>query len=197
MSPAVTSVFLSGPGPLVDRVRDWLREEYRVSTTTDPAAVPSGADPDVAIVDCRPTTSDLDALSATVDDCRIAAVVRDPPSGAADPLPVDEVLVEPLSRTRVLRTVERFDRRLAYEDALETLPDIATTRAAANAEIPSSAADRVGSNDPARTAWTVADAFASDHLAEFDPADFRAVFRRPEFRNAADELHGQEEGSPA
>jgi len=105
MSPAVTSVFLSGSGPLVDRLRDWLREEYRVSTTTDPAAVPHDADPDVAIVDCRPPASDLDALSATVDDCRIAAVLCDPPSGAADPLPVDEVLVEPLSQTRVLRTV--------------------------------------------------------------------------------------------
>lgn len=192
MSPPVDSVFLSGPEPLVGRVGAWLNEAYTVSTTTDPAAVPRDCDPDVAVVDCRPPTSDIDALAAVVgDDCRIAAVVRDPPAVAsANPLPVDAVLAEPLSRRGVLDTVERFERRLAYESALETLPAVATTRAAVNSEVQSSATETISTNDPAKAAWTVVEASASDRLAEFDAADFRAVFRRPEFRDSDAESGG-------
>ncbi|WP_135535423.1 hypothetical protein [Halostella pelagica] len=199
MPREVDSVFLAGPHPLVERVREWLRDEYRVSTTTGPAAVPRDADPDAAIVDHRPPSTSLDALTSSVDDdCRIAAVVRDPPSSpTAHSLPVDAVLVEPLSPARVLKTLERFDRRLAYADALEALPEVAATRAAVNEIVSSSVPGTAGAVEPARAAWTVAQNAATEHLAEFDAADYRAAFRRTEFEGFEAERTGNGGGSSA
>lgn len=132
----------------------WLREQWTVQTAYDAKSAIAALDDDVCVVlvdrhlsgdEDEPTDAVVDAVRRRLDDCQVAALTSVAPEFDLTDTPFDDVLVKPVTRTRLQETVRELLLRSAYDDRIREYYSLA--REHARRETESSPPAVAGSGD--------------------------------------------------
>jgi len=170
---------------IVDRLRSWLTEDYRVTTTTDgDETLALLEDADAVLVDRDLRTESGSIVAAELERhamTQTVAVLRDDQYGS-DYLPTaGESLVKPVDKNELLETVDRLVRRGRYDELISECATLATKRGALE-----TGADATADAEHEPVQRQLDDVFSElDELVDsFDGDDFRAAFATCEFSTA-------------
>lgn len=175
-----TTVLVAADGPsVIDDLRSWLSENYQVYATTDgDDALETFEDTDAALIDSELRTGDGAVVATELDQRsgpqQVAVLHSSDRPTACRGHPVDS-LVEPLTRTAVLETVDRLLRRARYDELMSECATLAAKRTELEANgTPSRAMERELETLRRRLEELLSE--LDSLLATFDGADFRAAF---------------------
>jgi DNA-binding response OmpR family regulator len=169
---------------LADLYATWLKDEYRVRTAYGGREALEEIDEevDVVLLDRRmPDLSGDEALKAIRErgvECRVAMVTAVEPDFDIVEMGFDDYLVKPVSRESLTETVENLLLRNSYDEGIQELSSLASTKALLEAEKDAVALEENGEYQQLTARVTELRDELNETLAQFDAEhDLAAMYR--------------------